>query len=256
MEVLSIPIKKIIISPLNVRASISSQFGDEEDQGLMKNVESVGLIEPIIVRPIGDKYEVVVGSRRFQSVKSSGADSISCVVRELTDEDALDLSLSDNVFTRSVDPVTLGNWLKERLERSDMSLRQYAVKIGKAPSTLSEWMRMTDLHPELQKQVSMGAVPFKLALEIARKDLSTEEQAELASDSQEGGLDSLRRTLDRISAGHEKRGAPKGLLILRINFGSESPEYDTLKKQAEDKGLDLGEYCLGILVDHVRRANT
>ena len=59
MEVVTIPIDKIRISPLNIRAG--DQFGDDEDLELEKNVESMGLIQPILVRPVGDNYEVVVG---------------------------------------------------------------------------------------------------------------------------------------------------------------------------------------------------
>jgi len=54
-----------------------------------------------------------------------------------------------------------------------------------------------------------------------------------------------------VAAGKEKRGAPKGLLIVRINFGLESPEYDTLERLADEQGMELGDYCRKVLVDHI-----
>ena len=130
MDVVSLPIEKIHISPLNVRAGV--EFGDEEDLELIKNVDSLGLIQPIVVRPVGDQYEIVIGSRRYQSLKEAGANEIPCVVRELSDDESLDLSLSENIFKKDVDPITLGRWLKERLSKGDMSLSGYARKIGKS----------------------------------------------------------------------------------------------------------------------------
>ena len=254
MEVVSVPVEKIRISPLNVRAGI--EFGDDEDLELEKNVNAMGLIQPIVVRPIGDdNYEVVVGSRRFMSVKRHGAKEITCVVRNLDDEEALDFSLSENVFKKDVDPITLGKWLKDRLKRSDVSLSGYARKIGKAKSTLSEWLRMNDLSEEIQLEVAKGAIPFRYALKIARMELSPEEQSALAEEMKAGGFDALQKTVDRIAASQEKRGSPRGLLIIRINFGPESQEYETLRRLAEKQEMELGDYCIGILTDHVRSSN-
>jgi ParB/RepB/Spo0J family partition protein len=253
MEVVTIPIDKIRISPLNIRAG--DQFGDDEDLELEKNVESMGLIQPIVVRPVGDSYEVIVGRRRFLSVQNSGAEEITCVVKEFDDEEALDFSLSENVLRKNVDPVTLGRWLKARLDRGDMSLSEYARRIGKSKSTLSEWLRMNDLSEELQRKVADGAIPFRYALKIARMDLSPEEQGTLSMEEETGGYDALEKAVDRIAAGREKRGAPRGLQVVRINFGQESSEYDTLRRMAESKGMKLSDYCEEILLEHVRASN-
>lgn len=248
-----IPIEKIHISPLNVRAGIG--FGDEEDLELEKNIGEVGLINPIVVRPVGDEYEVIVGSRRFLSLQKSGVTEIDCVVKDFDDEEALDFSLSENVFRKDVDPVTLGKWLKARLDRGDIKLSAYARKIGKAKSTISEWLRMNVLSAELQQEVAVGAIPFRYALKLARMDLSDKDQKDLANEMKSEGFGALQKAVDRISSGKEKRGAPRGLLVVRINFGFGSSEYDSLRKIAEKNDKDLGEYCREILVDHVRASN-
>lgn len=247
-----IPLEKIRISRSNIRADDS--FGDEEDQELIKNIESLGILQPIVVNPVGDFYEVDVGRRRLLSAREVGLDEIPCIVREASEEDSMDASFSENVFRKDVDQVTIGKWLKMRLERGDISLSEYARRIGKNKSTLSEWLKMTELSPSMQEEVQRGAVPFRRALKVARMDLTPSEEGILAEESRSGGLDSFDAALSRLSAGKEKRGAPPGLLIVRINFGPKSPDYNRLKKLAKAENIELGEYCHKVIIDHIKAA--
>jgi len=245
-----IPLEKIRISDLNIRAN--EPFGDEEDEEFVKNIETLGILEPIIVRPIGDFYEVDVGRRRFLSAQKLEYKEIPCIVREASNEESMDASISENIFRKNVDPVTLGRWIKMRLSIGDISLSQYARKIGKSKSTLSEWIRMTDLSDEMQREVQSGAVSFHNALKVVRMNLTPEEEGDLAEESRTGGPDSFNQALSRISAGRETRGAPKGLLIVRINFGKKSPDYNDLNRLAKAENKEIGEYCQQILIDHIK----
>lgn len=250
MKVETIPIEELRISDLNVRAH--EGFGDEEDAELVKNIESLGILQPIVVRKVGDFFEVDVGRRRFLSAKELGMTEIPCVVRESSDEDSMDASISENVFRRAVDPVTLGRWLKMRLAKGDMSMSEYARRIGKAKSTLSEWLRMTDLTVEMQEQVKAEAVPFTYALKVARMELSPEEERDLAREAAEGGFGAFKDKIDGLSASRETRGAPKGLLILRISFGQKSKDYNRLKSLAKAKEMELSDYCMDVLKAHIK----
>lgn len=253
MKIENIPVEKLYVSNFNVR--FGHEFGDEEDQELVKNVESLGILQPIVVRPNGDNYEVFIGRRRFLSVKRAGQSEINCVVTELNDEEALDASISENVFRKNVDPVTLGKWIKKRLEVGDISLSEYARKIGKPKSTLSEWVRMNDLTQDLQLEVQNGSVPFIYALKVARMNLTEDQEIKLALESRENGFDAFKSSVDRIIAGKEKRGAPKGLQVVRINFGVGSQEYGELTKLSEESGMSISDYCMKILKEYVRSSN-
>jgi ParB/RepB/Spo0J family partition protein len=248
-----ISIEKLYVSDLNVR--YDHEFGDEEDQELINNIESIGILQPIVVRPREDNYEIIIGRRRFLSMQKNGVKQVTCLVTDLNDDEALDASISENVFRKSVDPVTLGKWIRKRLEESNISLSEYARKIGKAKSTLSEWVRMNDLSQEIQEEVQGGSVPFNYALKVARMDLTEEQEKMLALEARNNGIDAFKKAVDRISSGKEKRGAPAGLLVIRINFGKESQEYDKLKELSEKKGMELSEYTMNILRDHVRSSN-
>ena len=250
MKMETIPIGSIQISDLNIRAN--EPFGDQEDEEFVKNIESLGILEPIIVRPVGDIYVVDVGRRRFLSAQKLGYTELDCIIRESSDEDAMDASISENVFRKNVDPVTLGLWIKMRLARGDISLSKYAKKIGKSKSTLSEWMRMTDLTLEMQEQVRSQAIPFRYALKVARMDLSPEEEKALAQEAATGGFEAFKNKVDGIATTKEKRGAPKGLLIVRMSFGQTSRDYNKLKRLAQKSGVDLTDYCMKVLKEHAK----
>ena len=249
MRVEDIPLSKLYISDLNIRKD--HIFGDEEDEELCQNICSLGILQPIVARPNGDKYEILIGRRRFLSAIQQGEEDIPCIIKELDVEEALDASISENVFRKNVDPVTLGEWIKKRLEHGDISLSQYAKKLGKSKSTLSEWVRMNDLSHELREEVRNGTIPFNFALKIARMNLTLEQEKNLAEEARTQGLDSFKKSVDRIKASQEKRGAPKGLQVVRISFGMKSPLYADLVRLSNESGLDLGDFCHSILSEYV-----
>jgi len=246
-----IPIDKIRVSDLNIRAE--DPFGDEEDQSFVENVGTYGVMSPIYVRSVGDNiYEVYSGRRRFLAAKESGLTEISCIVKDVDDLEAMDISLIENIQRKNVDPITTARALKQRMDKSGIRLSDYARLIKMPKSTLSEWLRMNDLSHVMQTEVQSGNVPFRDALKVARMELSPEEENILAEESRTGGFESFKAALNRVSANHEKRGAPSGLLITRINWGFESQDYEALERFAESEGLDNSGYCQQVLVDHVQ----
>lgn len=250
MEIEMIPLDRISISTFNVRAD--EPFGDEEDQELVESIGSFGVLQPIIVRPVGDMYELTAGRRRLFSARESGLTEIPCIIKDIDDDETLDISLIENLLRKDLDPVTIGRALKRRIDRSGISLREYARRIGMPISTMSEFLRMTDLSPDMQNEVKAGTIAFRNALKVVRLNLPPEKEMELAMEAREGGFDAFKNALDRVASEQEKRGAPKGLLIVRISWGQESTEYSALKQFAESEGLDLSEYCQKILTKHVQ----
>ena len=98
LQIDSVPLEELVVSPFNVRKSV----GDLTD--LQRSIQSMGLLQPIIIRSVKEKLEVVVGQRRFLACKSLGWKTIPAVKREMTDREALILSLTENVQIDSLDP--------------------------------------------------------------------------------------------------------------------------------------------------------
>ncbi len=240
-----IPLDRISISAFNVRADES--FGDEEDQALVESIESFGILQPIIVRQVGDMYELYSGRRRFFSAKESGLTEIPCIVREASEEEAMDISLIENIHRKNVDPVTLGRAIKQRLDRSGIRPSDYARRIGVPKQTIDTWLRTLDLSPAMQREVQCGTVPLRDALKVARMNLPPTVEDTLAEEARVDGVEAFKRSLDRIASEQEKRGAPKGQLVTRQNWGKVSPDYEALKKRAKEANIDLDEYCKKVL---------
>ena len=96
MEVIVVPdieLKKIQPNRLNPRLEFTKAGLDE----LTDSIKQVGLLEPIIVRPIGDMYEVVVGERRYRAAQQAGLDKVPVIIRDYTDDQIMGLNLIENI---------------------------------------------------------------------------------------------------------------------------------------------------------------
>ncbi|MDG6917066.1 MAG: ParB/RepB/Spo0J family partition protein [Nitrososphaerota archaeon] len=97
-SVMAVEISKLFVGKTNVRKSP----GDVGD--LVDSVKEKGILEPVLARPIGGRYELVVGSRRFEASKIAGLKKIPTIVRPMTDEEAIVVSLVENIQRREIEP--------------------------------------------------------------------------------------------------------------------------------------------------------
>lgn len=95
---MAVELSKLFVGKTNVRKSP----GDVGD--LVDSVREKGILEPVLVRPVGGRYELVVGSRRFEAAKVAGLKKIPAIVRPMTDEDAIIVSLVENIQRRDIEP--------------------------------------------------------------------------------------------------------------------------------------------------------
>jgi len=138
------------------------------------------------------------------------------------------------------------------MDSTGISQSAYAKKLGIPKSTMSEYLKMNDLSPDMQSEVQTGTVTFQDALKVVRMNLPQEQEVSLAREAREDGSTSFKNTLSRISAEQEKRGAPKGLLIVRINWGFRSKDYNSLKRFAKADKISITDYCQNILKEHIK----
>ncbi|MEM3880991.1 MAG: ParB/RepB/Spo0J family partition protein, partial [Candidatus Bathyarchaeia archaeon] len=188
-----IPIEKFFVSKMNMR--VDEPFGEsEEDRMLVEHLRRSSMVQPFKARPEGDGYGVVVGRRRFLALKAAGVKEVvvgqHVWIEEMSDEEALDASLKENLeeFHKTPDPVTRAKAIKAYLERLPTGLRGLARAWGISHSTLSEYLKILELSPEMQKAIQKGVIPFRDALAVARLGLSDKEQAELAETAEKQGV--------------------------------------------------------------------
>jgi ParB family chromosome partitioning protein len=173
-----IPLNALSISPFNVRRTI----GDLTD--LKNSIKSQGLLQPVIVRPVKDKFEIVVGQRRFLACRELGWTHIPAVIRELSDRESLILSLTENVQQETLDPIERAEGVKTLIDdlKRDMpsmeAAQRVAALLGKSERTIYDWLRVLETTEAVKLMVREKQLPIETAARIA--SVSKEKQAEIA----------------------------------------------------------------------------
>lgn len=147
-------ISEIIPDPDQPRQS----FDEEALQELSKSVREHGIIQPIIVTPSDDgSYKIVAGERRYRAAKIVGLDSVPALVRSLSDQHKLELSLIENLQRRDLNVLeTATAYLKLR-DQFNLSLEQIGIRVGgKSPSSISNTLRLLRLPEGVRKALRQG----------------------------------------------------------------------------------------------------
>jgi ParB family chromosome partitioning protein len=189
MEVIVVPdieLKKIQPNRLNPRLEFTKAGLDE----LADSIKQVGLLEPIIVRPIGNMYEVVVGERRYRAAQQAGLDTVPVVVRDYTDEKVLELNFIENVKREdlsAVEKAKLCRQLLERFPNKYPSVSALARSLGISESHIFDWFKLLQMPQEIQLLVKpervssfKGGIDYQMAAAIARQIKQPEKQIDLA----------------------------------------------------------------------------
>lgn len=156
-------------SPMNPRKT----FDDEALKELAANIEKQGLLQPITVRPsewddrvedgevisTPSMYEIVCGERRYRACSLLKMETIPCIVREMTDEEALDAMITENLQRRDVDPIEEAEAFRLLNERGQ-KVEDLALRFGKSEKYVRDRMRLTSLTAPLQKALSTGRIPL------------------------------------------------------------------------------------------------
>lgn len=150
-------------------------------QELADSISAQGIVQPVVVRPMGDgHYEIIAGERRWRAAQLAGLHDLHVVVREVADQAALAIALIENIQREDLNPLEEAEALKRLLEEFEMTHQQVADAVGKSRATVSNLLRLNELHPEVKHLLLTGAIEmgharailaleFQLQAEIARK---------------------------------------------------------------------------------------
>ena len=183
-----IELKEIRPSRLNPRLEVSLERLNE----LAESIRTVGLLEPIIVRPVDGGYEVVVGERRYRASQQAGLERVPAIVRDYSDDEVVQLNLIENVHREDLSAVEKGEVCKYLLENCPEkfpSKTALAKKIGVSSDAISLWLKTVEVVPkEAQKyvapstvsgQVPDGKVDYLTAVKVSRSVEKPERQVEV-----------------------------------------------------------------------------
>lgn len=162
-------------------------FDENAINELAASIKEKGVIQPIVVRLKNAGYEIVCGERRFRASTVAGLKSIPAVIRKLTDDEAMDMAITENLQRKDVDPLEEATAFKILVEKGQV-IDDLATRFGKSGMYIRGRLKLNDLIPEFVEMVNNGKINVSQGLELCkyRKDLQEEVYKDHYSDNVHG----------------------------------------------------------------------
>ena len=138
----------------------------EAVEELAKSISEIGLLQPIVLRGDGGRYEIIAGHRRFLAHKRIELSTIKAIVRTMSDQDAIIARATENLARVDLTPLEEASIYFDLVNVHAMSLEKVAQKMGKTPGTIKRRMDLLKMPPALQKAVHKGQVSMSAAEEL------------------------------------------------------------------------------------------
>jgi len=168
----NIELSKIEANPFQPR----NHFEEKALEELAQSISTQGVIQPVTVRKLGfDKYQLISGERRFKAAHIAGLKDIPCYIRVANDQQMLELALIENIHRRDLNPMEIAMSYQRLMEECKINHEEMSERIGKDRSTITNFIRLLKLPPEIQlaireEKISMGHARALIPIpELARQ---------------------------------------------------------------------------------------
>lgn len=215
----TLPLRDIEPDPNQPRKT----FEEDSLAELAASVAEHGLLQPIVVRPrIEGGYTIVAGERRWRACRMAGLTDVPVIVKDVTDEQAMELALVENLQREDLDPVEEACGIRELMERCGLTQEQAAQRLGKSRSALANSLRLLNLPPkalELLKSGFLSAGHAKVVLGLPTPELQ-EQAAQLIADHQLNvrQAEALCKKLARAPKQEAEPPAPRSTLPAEVEL--------------------------------------
>ena len=172
------------------------QMDDVKLEELAQSIRTHGVIQPILVRRVADRYEIVAGERRWRAAQRAGLLKVPIVVREVPDDKLLEVALIENIQRENLNPIEEGQAYRRLSDDLQMSQEAIAAAVGKDRATIANYIRLLKLPIEVRNDVTSGALTMgharalvtltdeaaqrRIAREVVSRGLSVRETEALA----------------------------------------------------------------------------
>jgi ParB family chromosome partitioning protein len=151
-------------------------FDPEKQRELVESIIEKGVIQPIIVRPYRDGYGLIAGERRLRAAHEAGLERVPAIVREMSNEDALEVGLIENIQRQDLNPMEEAGAFQQLIREFRLTQEDLSRKVGKDRSSIANSLRLLKLPKSIQEEVSKGTVSMGHARAILSLDSETEQQ--------------------------------------------------------------------------------
>lgn len=188
----TVPVSALKASPYNPRRD----FSDRQLEELAASIRERGLVQPLVVRPVGkDSYEIVAGERRWRAAQRASLHEVPVVIRTLSDQEAIEIAIIENVQREDLNAIEEGEGYHALMNGHDYTQEDLSKVIGKSRSHLANTLRLLKLPPLVQDLVRDGELSAghartligrtdaaKLAARIVKEGLTVRQTESLAQD--------------------------------------------------------------------------
>jgi ParB family chromosome partitioning protein len=197
-----LPVEAIRPNPYQPR----DLFDEEALGALADSIRELGLLQPVLVRPAEDGYELIAGERRWRAAQRVGLRTIPALVRETEDDNALEQALVENVQREQLNPLEEAAAYQQLIEDFGLTHDQVASRVGKSRASISNMLRLLQLPPSIQHAVR----DRKLTMGHARALLGTPDRAFQETLAQRIGAEDLSvRAVEEAVRVHNEGEAPE-----------------------------------------------
>lgn len=155
-QIAHIPLSGIHVVKIPLSSIVANEFQPREDfdegklDELVESVKEKGIIQPILVRRKGESYELIAGERRFRAAKKAGLSDIPAIVKDVDNEESLELALIENIQRADLNPMEEAKAYKKLMEKFGLSQEDLSKKVGKERSSVANTLRLLKLPEEIQ----------------------------------------------------------------------------------------------------------
>src|ERR1043166_1673760 len=219
-EPTEVDVDAIVPGPMQPR----THFDEGALEGLVDSIRSQGVIQPLLVRRRGDRYELIAGERRWRAARLAGLAKVPVVIRDVADEDLLEIAVIENIQRENLNPIEEAQAYQRLIENVGLTQEALAARVGRDRSYITNYLRLLKLPDDLQQLVVEG----RLSTGHARTILGLshiDQQRKLARKIIDDGL-SVRATELLVHKSAEENVAKKSAAV---------KEFDPNVRAAETK---------------------
>jgi ParB family transcriptional regulator, chromosome partitioning protein len=259
-----IELKKIHPSRLNPRLEVNIERLNE----LASSIREVGLLQPIIVRPLDGEYEVVLGERRYRASQQAGLERIPTIVRDYTDDEVVQLNLIENIQRQELSAIEKGKvcrYLLDNCAERYPSQTSIAKKIGVSADAVSLWLRTNEVVPDeaqqyvapsmVSGQVPTGKIDYLTAVKVGRTVEEPEKRIEAIKKLAEKRLPSKEKAqvIEKLARQPEKTVEQ---VIKEVEETPYEMQFESVDKEPLLKGIKTQTSRLALPDQKVRAGAT
>ncbi|MDG1995210.1 MAG: ParB/RepB/Spo0J family partition protein [Emcibacteraceae bacterium] len=235
-----IPIEFLVANEYQPRV----YFDDDKAKELLESVKAKGILQPILVRSKGkDRFEIIAGERRWRAAQAAGLHEVPVVVMEMSDEEALEVAIIENIQRHDLNPIEEALGYKRLMDEFSHTQDALGKAVGKSRSHVANILRLLALPKGVQKYMQDGSI----SMGHARALITADDPAALAKQVVKNGL-SVRQTeqlAKAVKGGSEAKTVAKsagstGKDVDTLAFEHELSTAIGLKVELDTKGVESG----------------